>query len=112
MKEQEPERKRRRRIWCAVIIEIVIMIISTLCVLIPLPWRLIVPIAIGTREIIKQAYAKIKEPKPTPPIVYCNGHKAPDKLNKEPKQNVRRTQKARPEPVGAGTEKTRKQVKE
>lgn len=71
-KQKNPEKARKRKIITAVVIEIVIMVIGTLCVLLPLPWRLFVPIIIGAREIIKKAVQKLKEP-PPPALVHCCG---------------------------------------
>lgn len=57
----------------AVIIEIVIMAIEILCCLLPMPWRLVVPIVIGARAIISKAIRYAKTPH-TSPVVYCNGN--------------------------------------
>lgn len=55
-----------------VTVEIVIMSIEILCCLLPMPWRLVVPIVIGARSIIAKAVRYVKSPQ-TPPVVYCNG---------------------------------------
>lgn len=84
-KQKNPEKARKRKIITAVIIEIVVMIIGTLCVPLPLPWRLFVPIIIGAREIIKKAVQKLREPAP-PALVHCCGATEPKpKTNKSNK---------------------------
>lgn len=83
-----------------VIMEIVFMALGILCGIMPQPFPLLVPIIIGTIRIISNAVKK--ELEPATPVVYCNGHKAPDKLKKEQKQNVRQAKKTRPESTGAG----------
>ncbi len=96
--KQEVKSKHKKRF--RVIMEIVFMALGVLCGIMPQPFPLLVPIIIGTIRIISNAVKK--EPAPATPVVYCNGHKAPDKLKKEQKQNVRQTKKTRAESTGAG----------
>ncbi len=96
--KQEVKSKHKKRF--KVIMEIVFMALGVLCGIMPQPFPLLVPIIIGTIRIISNAVKK--EPAPATPVVYCNGHKAPDKLKKEQKQNVRQTKKTRRESTGAG----------
>lgn len=57
-----PDRSRNRRIVWSVIIEIIVMSVGVICCILPLPWRLVVPIIIGAREIILKAYRITREP--------------------------------------------------
>ncbi len=84
-KQKNPERVRKRKIITAVVIEIVIMVIGALCVLLPLPWRLFVPIIIGAREIIKKAIQKLKEPAPSALVHCCGATEPKPKTNKSNK---------------------------
>ena len=56
------------KIITAVVIEIVIMAVEILCCLMPMPWRIIVPIIIGARAIILQAIRSYNQPK----CSYCS----------------------------------------
>ena len=98
--ESKHEVKSKHKKRFKVIMEIVFMALGILCGIMPQPFPLLVPIIIGTIRIISNAVKK--EPAPATPVVYCNGHKAPDKLKKERKQNVRQTKKTRRESTGAG----------
>lgn len=60
-KAKSPAKARKRRIVWGVIIEIIVMTIGVLCCLLPMPWRLVVPIIIVAREIILQAYRMAHE---------------------------------------------------
>lgn len=106
------ERKAKRRKRFRVVMEIILMALGVLCGIMPQPFPLLVPILIGTVRIVGRALEKEPEPAaPAPaPVVYCNGHVAPDKLKKEQKQNVRQAKKTRRESIEAGTEKSRKRV--
>ncbi len=105
--KQEVKSKHKKRF--RVIMEIVFMALGILCGIMPQPFPLLVPIIIGTIRIISNAVKK--EPEPATPVVYCNGHVAPDKLKKEQKQNVRQTKKTRRESIEAGTDsKTNKKA--
>lgn len=55
-KAKDPFKARKRRIVIGVIIEIIVMSVGVLCCILPLPWRLVVPIIIGAREIILKTY--------------------------------------------------------
>jgi len=57
-----PPHVQGHKVIRAVIIETVIMTVEILCCLMPMPWRLIVPIIIGARSIIMQAIRKSREP--------------------------------------------------
>lgn len=72
MARRKSKQPNKAKIAVAVIIEIVIMAIEILCCLLPMPWRLVVPIVIGARAIIAKAVRYVKSPQ-TPPVVYCNG---------------------------------------
>lgn len=74
MSQRKREQVNIKRVIVGVIVEIAIMALEILCCLLPMPWRLIVPIAIGARAIITKAIRYVKSP-PTTPIVYCNGIK-------------------------------------
>lgn len=106
--KQEVKSKHKKRF--KVIMEIVFMALGVLCGIMPQPFPLLVPIIIGTIRIISNAVKKEPEP-PSAPVVYCNGHVAPDKLKKEQKQNVRQAKKTRRESIEAGTDsKTNKKA--
>lgn len=77
---RDPERARRNKIRRAVVIEIIIMAIETLCCLLPLPWRFLVPIIIGARTIILKAHDKMKEP---PAEIHCCGGNMQEKKDKK-----------------------------
>ena len=79
-KRKKTAKARKGKIAFAVIIEIAIMAVGVICCILPLPWRLVVPIIIGAREIIIKAIRVTK--KPAEPIVYCNGKSAPQKRAK------------------------------
>lgn len=76
MAQRKREQVNKKKVIVGVIIEIVIMATEILCCLLPMPWRLAVPIAIGARSIIAKAVRYVKSP-PTTPIVYCSGVKEP-----------------------------------
>lgn len=44
-----------------ILTEIIIMTVSVLCCVMPMPWRLIVPIIIGARSILIKAHTRQKE---------------------------------------------------
>lgn len=108
-RNSQRERKAKRRKRFRVVMEIILMALGVLCGIMPQPFPLLVPILIGTVRIVGRALEKEPEP-PSAPVVYCNGHVAPDKLKKEQKQNVRQAKKTRRESIEAGTEKSRKRV--
>lgn len=72
MARKKQPRINKGKLIFTVTIEIVIMAIEILCCLLPMPWRLVVPIIIGARAIIAKAVRYVKSPQ-TPPVVYCNG---------------------------------------
>lgn len=78
------EKIRKRKIIRAVIIEIIFLIMDVLCCLLPLPWRLLVPIIVGSRAIIVQAVRKSRE---QPQVVHCHGELP---LNTTAKQKPKR----------------------
>lgn len=86
---QQQKNKHRKRF--RVLIEIVFMALGILCAIMPAPFPLLVPIAIGTIRIISNAVKK--DGSSEPPIVYCNGHKAPD-IKDSPKKE-RRSEKTK-----------------
>ncbi len=108
-RNSQRERKAKRRKRFRVVMEIILMALGVLCGIMPQPFPLLVPILIGTVRIVGRALEKEPEP-PSAPVVYCNGHVAPDKLKKEQKQNVGQAKKTRRESIEAGTEKLRKRV--
>ncbi len=57
-------RRRKLRIARIIITEIIVMALGVICCIMPMPWRLIVPIIIGTRSILIKARARLKEPLP------------------------------------------------
>lgn len=59
-----------------VLLEVACMVLGILCGIMPAPFPLLVPIAIGTVRIISNAFRKDKEPAP---VVYCNGAQKPKK---------------------------------
>ena len=85
-RNSQRERKAKRRKRFRVVMEIILMALGVLCGIMPQPFPLLVPILIGTVRIVGRALEKEPEP-PSAPVVYCNGHKAPDKPIKTlPKQ--------------------------
>lgn len=82
MARKKNNRNNKGKIAVAVIIEIVIMATEILCCLLPMPWRLVVPIVIGARAIISKAIRYVKTPSATP-IVYCNGNNKPTHAGKK-----------------------------
>ncbi|MGN0807608.1 MAG: hypothetical protein ACI4MN_04075 [Candidatus Coproplasma sp.] len=62
MDNLDPLKERRRRVRRVVIVEIIFMTIGVICVLLPLEWRLITLVILGTRSIIVEAYAQLKQP--------------------------------------------------
>ena len=82
------ERKAKRRKRFRVVMEIMLMALGVLCGIMPQPFPLLVPILIGTVRIVGRAVEKVPTSPPAPaPVVYCNGHVAPDKPIKTlPKQ--------------------------
>ena len=102
--KQEVKSKHKKRF--KVIMEIVFMALGVLCGIMPQPFPLLVPIIIGTIRIISNAVKKEPEP-PSAPVVYCNGHVAPDKPIKTlPKQKPPAV-----EASGARKNKTSERVK-
>lgn len=74
--KQKRSQARKSKIILGVIIEIAIMATEILCCLLPMPWRLAVPIIIGARAIINKAIRYVRTPQASP-VVYCNGVSAP-----------------------------------
>ena len=100
------ERKAKRRKRFRVVMEIILMALGVLCGIMPQPFPLLVPILIGTVRIVGRALEKEPEP-PSAPVVYCNGHVAPDKPIKTlPKQKPPAV-----EASGARKNKTSERVK-
>lgn len=87
-RNSQRERKAKRRKRFRVVMEIILMALGVLCGIMPQPFPLLVPILIGTVRIVGRALEKEPEP-PSAPVVYCNGHKAPDKTNKKMRTEVR-----------------------
>lgn len=87
-KARDPAKARKRKIIIAVIIEIVVMTIEVVCVLLPMPWRLVVPIVIGARAIIMQAVRKSKE---QPQVVHCHGDLPLKTTQKRSNGNAKKT---------------------
>lgn len=102
------ERKAKRRKRFRVVMEIMLMALGVLCGIMPQPFPLLVPILIGTVRIVGRAVEKVPTSPPAPaPVVYCNGHKAPEKP-------IKSTSKQKPPAVeasGARKNKTREKVK-
>lgn len=57
-----PPNVKGHKVLIAVITELVIMVAEILCCLLPMPWRLVVPIIIGARAIILRAIRNYREP--------------------------------------------------
>ena len=77
--------RRKLRIFRMIATEIIIMSLGVLCCVMPLPWRLVVPIIIGARSILLRARARLKESPPE--LIEPQSNKIKDKkLNAEKKQ--------------------------
>lgn len=72
-KKKSPAEIKTRRIVISVIIDIVIMAVGVCVCLLPMPWRLVVPILIGMRSIIKDAILEAKKPVQPSIVHYCGG---------------------------------------
>lgn len=82
-------RRRKLRIIRIVITEILVMALGVVCCIMPMPWRLVVPILIGTRSILIKAHMRMKEPLPPEEI-----QTTPQKGNNE---NVKTKSKSKTE---------------
>ena len=85
--EKVKKRNDRKKIF-RVLLEVALMVLGILCSIMPAPFPLLVPIAIGMVRIVSNAFRKEKEPAP---VVYCNGAKEPTKpaAKAEPKPNTK-----------------------
>lgn len=59
--------RRKLRIVRLILTEIAVMSLGVMCCVMPMPWRLIVPIIIGTRSILIKARLQLKQPLPPAP---------------------------------------------
>ena len=98
--------RRKLRIFRMIATEIIIMSLGVLCCVMPLPWRLVVPIVIGTRSILLRARAKLKEN--TSELTEQKNNNIKDKkINAEKKQ--RKAKKTTGQPKKTGGKKTARQ---
>ncbi len=71
--EKQKRINNRKKVFC-VLVEVAFMVLGILCSIMPAPFPLLVPIAIGTVRIISKSIEKDKDPAP---VVYCNGAQEP-----------------------------------
>lgn len=83
-KDKAPEKTKKRRLIRVVIVELIIMVVSVCVSIMPMPYRLIVPIIIGARSILLKAHQSVKTP-PAPEVVHCCG-KSEEKPKSKKKQ--------------------------
>lgn len=59
---RNPEKARKRKIVWIVIKEIIFMACGVLCCTLPSPWRFLVLILLGAREIVRDAWRETHKP--------------------------------------------------
>lgn len=92
-KQLNAERSKKLRLIRIVIVELIIMAVSVCVSIMPMPYRLIVPIIIGARSILLKAHQYAKAP-PAPEVGHCCGGTEPkSKIKKESKGNAKESKK-------------------
>ena len=93
-KQKNAEKSKKFRLIRIVTVELIVMAVSVCVSIMPMPYRLIVPIIIGARSILLKAHQYAKTP-PAPEVVhYCGGTELKDKTKKESKRSERKAGKA------------------
>ena len=77
MRKAKQERKRRRRKWLRIILEITFMACGILGTRLPEPYDIYALLTLGALRIILSAVQRERKAEEPPAIVYCNGEKAP-----------------------------------
>lgn len=77
MRKTKSERKRKRRVWLRVIIEIVFTSCGILSTTLPEPYDVYALLTIGVLRVILSAVQRERKSEEPPMIVYCNGEKEP-----------------------------------
>lgn len=77
MRKAKQERKRRRRKWLRIILEITFMACGILVTRLPEPYDIYALLTLGALRIILSAVQRERKAEEPPAIVYCNGEKAP-----------------------------------
>lgn len=76
MKKTKQERKRRRRKWLRIILEITFMACGILGTRLPEPYDIYALLTLGALRIILSAVQRERKAEELPAIVYCNGKKS------------------------------------
>ncbi|MCI8369745.1 MAG: hypothetical protein HFE41_01015 [Clostridia bacterium] len=100
MRKAKQERKRRRRKWLRIILEITFMACGILGTRLPEPYDIYALLTLGALRIILSAVQRERKAEEPPAIVYCNGEKEPqpDKPAKAVKTAHIRGATAKPAP--------------
>ena len=104
MRKAKQERKRRRRKWLRIILEITFMACGILGTRLPEPYDIYALLTLGALRIILSAVQRERKAEEPPAIVYCNGEKAP---NEEEPANAMKTTHIR-----GATDKTTEKIKQ
>lgn len=78
--------RRKIRIARIILTEIIVMALGVLCCIMPMPWRLVVPIIIGTRSILLTARKKLKEEPLQPESMHTKSVKTKGKSSQAEKK--------------------------
>ena len=80
-KQQKTEKSKKLRLIRIVTVELIIMAVSVCVSIMPMPYRLIVPIIIGARAILMKAHQYAKAP-PAPEAVHSCATSEPKRKKK------------------------------
>ncbi len=80
-KQQRTEKSKKLRLIRIVTVELIIMAVSVCVSIMPMPYRLIVPIIIGARAILMKAHQYAKAP-PAPEAVHSCATAEPKRKSK------------------------------
>ncbi len=84
MRKGKLERKRRRRKWLRIILEITFMACGILGTRLPEPYDIYALLTLGALRIILSAVQRERKAEEPPAIVYCNGEKPPEEKPVKP----------------------------
>lgn len=84
MRKGKLERKRRRRKWLRIILEITFMACGILGTRLPEPYDIYALLTLGALRIILSAVQRERKAEEPPAIVYCNGEKPPEEKSVKP----------------------------